>query len=991
MRKFDNDEIQKRQKIVGPCHSIYSLFNEKRKLLSEDWPKVFDSGKVEHVKALFGKTSNIVDSQIAALNALQQTIITQENELKLAEQKVDRHIRAAKLVENHFTFEKFILELLHKEEPDLERVNGFLRLLREDLEKQRSQLASVKSQGEGKQAYIEPVIKKLAAEEMKILRGIQPFWHDWELLVPRIEQFISDKGEVSQDELAMVEEDVKKLVGTYHKQFANNERAPQIGTELAINLYIQLPVEIGRIGRKIPISIINVDVTAFNNLDGTHELGDTLIEVCYDNLNKKFARRFKLSDGKELDSKGVVTILGRTRFKIVGVPKLELEQALKEIPDMVMAEIVRQQGHRFLHDDTKKERFLTLNTKMLAGYTELNIAHDRDEFQQLLFALDLTDDEYIRGKMAELEADSDIDLRAEKETMRNRLRDIEKGVAKKICDTIKMSAAKAEYLEKEYYDSVVDNRADEYKRRLDAEGIPEADESAVNEQRRHAINNDINSEIPLVLVYAEKIDKVWIGRNYIPEDEFEGRMIKRIAHQIGLDNFLTENLFWTCRILARITAEKKLELEGKSLSYRGQNEPSEGISYERLHDILSADFRFIKENMSSHDVKESEEILKGLADGFKLHGENTYVMTDTSALTKLLQLFIPLLKRHFYQQVLQKRHIAKSYDLRFTKALTEEAYDELLPKMMMVEGPQIMTFIELDGFNAFNKTYKPDSQDTFYHAVLKLIFDKFQETFNKGVDERHHRSLRMTKQGDEIWISYPLHTGSEKDPEKEKKEVRKRHQAFLENVRLALVKRSEGEALVIDNLHTVDWIPYLIENRTVMKQHLVNAFENKRNVRLHNNSKFRPDKKLQEGEKPRELTPLEAEGEMNTLFPHKLIGGQKQKLEQDEEDFSKWTSFDDCRQLTGTGLFGPDKLTYAYLLFHETVKIEKEGSSERAPTGRVIRLGTTIGYLGFNRPVIRRTSHEMQITRKILNGHIEDVRKVKGRGGIHDLEKTKIV
>ncbi len=893
MRKFDDTEIKKRQRLIEPCHRIYQLFKDKKITLGVFWPEAFEKGDVDRVAELFQKTSQIVDEQISAVNQIISLIKEQESKIKKQEEDVDKHTRYGKLTENHFTFQEAILNILHKEEPDIERLMQYFGFLKQDLERQKSLIDSVNKKGEGKQAYIETDLRELAKKEFEILNEIQPFWHDWELLALQLEKLTAQSGTVDDKQIDNIRDDVLRLLQGYHDEYTDNGRASQLGTEMAINLYLIPTQDIEKNKNKVPVTVINVDITAFNNLDGSHELGNVLIDVCYQELSKSFARDFiRSEDGSKMEGKGVVTILGRTRFKIIGVPFEELEVELPKLPVRVMEHVFRRQGKRFMGSN-KENRFRALNTQLLAGYQDMDVGGDRDNFKSILTLLNLQRSGALENK---------IDI----ESMRNQLRTIEQAVAKKVHDSIKFAAAKAEYLEKKEVPRMKQERLELLQHLKKKEGIPDMI-TPIFEQRFKELEQKVFDKFPEVMVYGkgQKISKEWIGRNYIPEEEFEGRMVQRISHQIGFDLQRTREFF---------------------------------DAFYSLHSKNKAG------DMTAEEAKKFQE-----------------------------------LKNQFYQEVLQSRQIAKSYDLRFTAALREEAYDEVLPKMMLVEGPQVMTFIELDGFNAFNKTYRPNSQDIFYHAVLQMMSEKFEYTFNKGFPEEQHMKLRMTKQGDEIWISYPLHPPRGMIGENQ-------HKEFLEKIRLSLVERSGDNVLEIDNPNTVEWIPYLIEKRDDMERHMENSFRNNRLIRYVDNDLFKSTEKVSEQFKPAIVREQDGPVLLSRVFPKALFTGQKNILKQDQEDFSKWKVLDGARMITGHGLFGLDVLQYAYLLFNETVKLDVGGSSERAPTGRVIRLGTTMGYTGFKEHLIKNDSQEMNTTRKKLNDSIEELRKTKGRGGTYNLE-----
>jgi GGDEF domain-containing protein len=902
MRIFEHEEIKKRAKIVQLCHKLYLLFNEKKNDLAVDWQAEFNRGGIPQVMTIYTRTLDVVRQQADIVSDLIDLVKQQEEEDLLAEEKAAKHAHYGELIKSHFGFSSPTGELVKKEQLDTESILRFLEQIHQDLKEQKKRLEDVRSRGAGQQAYVEIDVRKLAEKEFSLLKDIQPFWRDWETVTARIEQLTANIGKVDEQQLEEARREIEQLLGIYQQQFSNDNRASQLGTELALNLYIQPTEEIEKLGNKIPIAIINVDITNCNIIDGSHKLGDSFIDIFYQELEKAFHRDFTKKNGKneknpKISGSGVVTILGRTRFKIVGVPKEELEKALKEVPDKVYNRLMEEHGSRFIGTE-HETRFRRISTRMLAGYETLELGQYRENCLVLLEQLRMLPETYIQGDFQE--RGLKLDERLVKQSIQTALKHVEKIIALRIDETIKKAAAKAEYLEKEEFPKLEEKWFRKYTDILHSEGVHEEDahlpifRPVVDAAKKAASN-----EIPLVLLYDKKVESVWIGRNYIPEDEFEGRMIKRLAHRQGFDTQRTKEFL----------------------------------------DILS------KMNDSARDRKLPEEEKQRLEEA----------------------------KKKFYNDVLQSKHIAKSYDLRFTKALREEAYDEVMPQMMLLEGPQIMTFIELDGFNAFNNTYTADTQDTYYHYILKRIFEEFDNVFNKGASENKRLPLRMTKQGDEIWISYPRYTDDGAVSEKQ-------HNEFLRRVKRMLSSRQHGEALEVNNLKTVAWMPYLIENKEVMNAHIDNALSKAQTIHYIDNSRYFPSEPHPADKPHLQITQLNKGSFLG------LWSGIKSN--KNEDDFSSWKVINRAREVTGGGMFGPEKFMYSYMLFDETVKIQAEGGgSRRDMTGRVIRLGATIGYAGFDQPITRQDAAQMKLLRKNLNEAIEHVREIKGRGGIHNLEK----
>jgi hypothetical protein len=904
MRVFSKEEIQKRAELVTLCSQLYSLFNEKREELAVDWKEEFNKGGITHVEQLFQRTLQVVDQQMRTVSQLSELIRKQHREHELAEAELDKHTHYTELVKAHFSFSDIAGNLIKKEELDVEKISSILMQIYLDLKQQKDTLEAVRKKGAGRQAYIEIDVRRLAEKEMALLKDIRPFWKDWETVVVKVESILSNIGEASDEQLAAVREEIEQLLGIYHSQFANNNRAPQMGTELAINLYIQPTDEVYKLGNKIPIAIINIDVTGCNIIDDSHELGNKLIDIGYEELERRLRRNFrKLSSGdknRDILGKGVVTILGRTRYKIVGVPKDEIEKHLKELPDVVMNRL-REQDFVKRYEGMQKKRFERLNTVMLGGYVDLKVGEDRELFAWKLIELGMNNDDFLRDSI--MLNRRDIDAKVEAERLRRELKEMEKEIAGKIDSAIKQAAAKAEYLEKVELPKRTKARMQEFQR-LEAEAQHHASLTPGVIIDDFELMQQAFSKFPHILVYADKIDDIWMGRNYVPEEEFEGTMINRLSHQIGLDTH------WSREFL---------------------------------------DF-----------LKHAKELAKGN----KLDPETAKKLQD--------------LKERFYTEVLQKRALAKSYDLRMKMAIREEAYDQLLADMSVLEGPQIITFIELDGFNAFNRVYLPDCQDTYYHSVLKRIFDEFDNVFNRRAEDSYLMSMRMTKQGDEIWLSYPLNPARGRIEERQ-------HVEFLDRVRRALISRDERYALSVDNKKTVRWVPYLIENEEEMMRHLDNCLSGANTSNDHR--VFYVDNERFKQSEPQQLIDPHLE---ITAVNRKILNDSFRKdarCNKDEESFAKWKTLKNARETTGTGIFGPKSFKFAYMLFDETVKISDPNGSKRLNTGRIIRLGTTMGYAGFRHEIAYSTPNEVKEMRESLNKSVEILRKEKGRGGIHNLEK----
>jgi len=901
MRIFGHEEIQKRAKIVQLCHKLYLLFNEKKEDLVVDWQAEFNKGGVQRVARLYDRTVDVVGQQADIVSDLITLVKEQEEDDKLAEEKSAKHLHYTELIKTHFGFSNPAGELVKKEQLDADSIINLLGQIREDILEQQKKLHDVRKKGAGQQAYIEMDIRKLTEREFALLKHIQPFWRDWEAVTARIEQITTNIGKVDEQQLASARQEIEQLLGIYQQQFSNDNRASQLGTELALNLYIQPTEEIEKLGNKIPIALINVDITMCNIVDGSHNVGDSFIDFCYQELHKALRRDFtkKNKDEKNrvIEGVGVVTILGRTRFKIVGVPKADIEKALKDIPEKVYNRLMEKHGKEYFGTEDEM-KFRSISTRMLAGYEELEIGHHREDFLTILEQMRMVPETYLRG-FGGVHGEP-LDTKLMREAFHNSLRHIEQLMATDIDKAIKTAAAKAEYLEKREFPKLFDKWYSGYVELLQKNGVPE-DQAHLHifQSRVREAKKEASAEFPLVLLYDKQVEKVWIGKNYIPEDEFEGRMIKRISHQQGFDTQRTNEFF---EIITKMSAAGK---------------------------------------------------------GGELSPENSQKLEEA--------------KKRFYNEVLQAKHIAKSYDLRFTKSLREEAYDEVTPQMMLLEGPQIMTFIELDGFNAFNKSYTADTQDTYYHAILKRIFEEFDTVFNKGIPENRKIPLRMTKQGDEIWISYPAYSENAKISEKQ-------HNEFLERIRRMLASRKQGESLEVNNLKTVNWMPYLIEDKEVMNAHIDNALAKAQTIAYVDNGMYSPGNS-QPADKPHL--------QINQSNKGSFIGRWGViKANDNEEDFSEWKIINGAREVTGSGMFGPATFMYSYMLFEETVKIKVEGGgSLRNKTGRAVRLGTTIGYAGFGKSITRTSAEEMKKLRKVLNESVEHIRERKGRGGIHNLEK----
>ncbi|MBU2561844.1 MAG: hypothetical protein KKD17_06100 [Nanoarchaeota archaeon] len=900
MRRFEKEEIEQRSKIVALCHSLYQLFNEKKQELAVDWREEFNKGGVEKVEQLFNRTLEVVDQQIGAVSQLSELIRQQDTEIRESAGMLDKHLDYASLVKSHFSFATIAGELVKKEELDTEKLLELLRKLFLDLSEQKKKLDSVKKQGAGKQAYVEVDVRSLAETEFRILQGITPFWNEWETLVPKIEVLVSRLGEASDEEVAQLKKEIKDLLDSYHKSFANDEQASQLGTELALNLAIQPTKEITALGNKVSIVIINVDMTACNTLDESHNLGNALMKKIYEELDRRLRRDFTktgIDEGSsKIEGKGVVTILGRTRFKIVGVPKQELEKALKEIPPIVLKHLQNAFGSEFHGKD--RERLDHLNTSLLAGYEEMDVGQESMNFVLKLLSLRVSTDSYLKSLF--IPYTGELDEKIERERIMAELKQAERDIALKIDTAIKHAAAKAEYLEKKFLPDYEGRKLGEIERRMEEENIPPI-ETPIFVARIRAIEREVLADFPSVVIYDRKVEpqSAWVGLNYIPEEEFEGKMINRVAHQIGLDNHLTKELFG---LLEEARQKKK--------------------------------------------------------DG-KLEPEDAKKLQD--------------LKERFYLDVLQKRHLAKSYDLRFPASLREDSFDQVLAAMILIEGPQVMTFFELDGFNAFNKMYRPDSQDTYYHSVLKMILTHFDETFNNKAAESYRIKPRMVKQGDEIWLSYPLNSERGKVEEDD-------HSRFLERVQRSLVSLSMNEGLQVPNLRTIDWIPYRIENKMLTQMHLRNCFSKAKQTYYVDNSRFTGDRPQSDGHL--KVTPETAERIFGGYFAFsKIVSSNK------EEGFKDWKTLNPARQVDGEGQFGPKAFIYSSMLFEETVKILSGGASSRLKTGRVIRLGTTAGYAGFGKPIMHTTPEGVNHIRTALNKSVEKMREIKGRGGIYNLEK----
>ncbi len=892
MQKFTKEEIEKRAKIIGPCNTLLQLFTEKKNLFESDWTRLFNEGQVENVIAIHKNTAQLVKRQIKTVEQIISLIKEEQGELAA---ETNKHLNYTELLKAHFLLGDEEGNPVSKEKTDTQEIIQALNNLLNVLKEQDKRLKETK--GAGQEAYSEAGLKELLIKEFQVLKEVKPFWHDWELQVVRINNMLENYESVREEEITELAKDIRDLLRRYHEEYASNGKASQLGTELAINLYLNETEEVNKLGG-IPIAIVNIDMTACNILDESHKLGDALIETGYEILKKELLREFTLlPDKKTLSGKGVITIFGRTKYKIVGVPKEEIEKALKKIHegDLILKELKKpeNQGNRFMGTPQQRQ-FEALNTRMVVGYELLKIGNERVKFQQAIFKQTM-----LRSSLGgETKLEEKAEIEHQLEQAKQEIKEVEKAVASAVDEAIKRAAAKAEYLEKEVFPKMFNKKLNEILQEDKKRNIPLIPIPLFKKEQRK-VENIVLSNFPSILIYDGEIDKIYLGRNYVPEQEFEGVMIKRLSHQIGLDMKIATQLY-----KAFSEAKKK----GK---------------------------------ITPEEAKKLKE-----------------------------------LKQEFYLNVLQKRHLEKSYDLRFTKALREEAYDELVAKMCILEGPQIMTFIEIDGFNAFNKIYKPDPEDTYYHKMLKVMFDKFEEQFNKGVGDEYKIKLRMTKQGDEIWISYPLHTNRGVIKEED-------HRKFLQKVHDAFVSRKEGEAMEVKNFRTVDWISCLILSNEEIRQHLENCWKNGKETYLVNNSSLRPDR-------PQELMPpkITPENQKELLeldskvrFWLKFLGNS------DIEEMKRWKILKDVRQVTGEGLFGPEQFKYWEMLFNETVKVQEGGASKRKYTGRIIRAGTTIGYAGFKTPIMLENAEDVHQFRKLLNESIEKMRQRKGRGKIYNLQK----
>ncbi|MFC1723657.1 hypothetical protein ACFL0V_05950 [Nanoarchaeota archaeon] len=899
MQLLTKEEIQRRSVLIAILHKLHELYASKKEILEKDWIKLFNEGQLDDVQQLHTKTKQLVKQQIRTVDQLISLFKKEQGELVVDAGKNADYVS---LVKHHVGFAE--LKQVGADVEDI--IRSFDRygwLLKE----QERILKEVR--GQGQQAYGEKDLRKWLEEEFKLLEHVQPFWHDWELIVVKVEKLLENIDKLTEEEYNMVQRDIALLLEKYHKEYSDDFTASQLGTELAVNLYIH-PVKELDWERGIPVAVVNIDMTACNNLDESHKLGDEMIKVGYEYLIRKLDRSFtRVDTGKEIPSDGVVTVLGRTRYKIVGVPKEEIVDALQHIhdTDAIMKELSKpsRQGDRYLKGADEDpiraiqaKKFKSLNTRMVVGYHDLAPLHTGKVFLKQV--------DELTGVRAKLEGEVPLDQRSDLESRKQELlgliKKTEKFMAADVDGAIKKAAGRAEYLEKEMYDHLKDQKLKEIQTMEEADGIPILPTPYYAAEQRK-IENTVLRRFPEILVYDGTTPDEYYGRNYIPEKEFEGLMIKRIGHQLGLDGFLTRGFY-------EVLGATRVGKDGK---------------------LLPQDAARLK-----------------------------------------------MWKERFYTDVLQKRHWEKNYELRMTQSLREKAYDEVLSKMTWIEGAQIMTFIEIDGFNAFNKIYRPDPDDTYYHTMLKVLYDRFEETINNVRDE-YQMELRMTKQGDEIWISYPRRRPSGEDV------TEKEHRKFLQSVHDSFVRRGD-EGYAVKNFMTAQWIPLLILHREKTGEHLRRAVGNAQKVFFVNNAKYSP-KASQEApyigmndENANSLLSLNSKVAFYTKFHHN----------NDEENMDRWKVLDGVRDTSGLGIFGPEKFKYSEMLFKETVKLTLGGGSVRSFTGRIVRVGTTMGYVGFDNAVILKTSEEVEELRKELNKAVEKVREDIGRGGYHNLEKKYV-
>lgn len=859
MKRYSSEDIKKRLPLVKASHEFITVSDKKDRLLKfrgRTWESEFNLGAIEPIIDAYNQVKRIVDQQIELVYSI--------NHLLHAEEE---HIET---VLSHYNFPE-----LQREEADLQKLSLQMHKIAGFLSVEQNLIKKTRAVKTYDKARLLDQIVRYDKSISEFFRGITPFWHDWEVVASKVDHIMQRIEMSTEEDWNAIKKEIHEYVSKMHGEFSEDGKAPQLGTELAINLMFN-DADINKQQGGIPIAVINIDVTSCNSLDGSHRLGNALIKYCYEELDKALTRDFEFGKKNKLSGVGVVTILGRTRFKIVGVDKKELEKAMQELPGRVLKRLKRL-AKLVLKDSHHSDNVKMLNTTMLAGFAIASLGDNKREIMDMIANLRSygtfgakTPDEHSRVAV---------------------LRGIEHSMGDAIVKATKLAAARAEYLEKEVVPREVQKKTEIFMKELSKAGLSVVPENEDQRNKLDKIRDKVWKDFASVLVYEEKIDPLYLGRNYVPEDEFEGRMIERIGHQIGMDKMYLRE----------------------------------------LDQAVRKSFQSAKPN-----IKELED-----------------------------------LKKKFIEQVLQKRALATAYDVRFKRALRENAYDETLAAATFSEGPQIWTFIEIDGFNAFNRVFFPDHEDSYYHMILKEVYLQFEKEF--GDDDIR---LRMTKQGDEIWISYPLNT-----PKGVVKE--KRHRRFLESFQKRLIERSN--ALTVINSGTARWVPHLILDVEKTKDVVQKSLAAGTDVKYIDNDVYYDNYKRKlsvhwAGEE--DLSEANLSAFLDDDFLKKAV-----KVNKDENSFDKWRSFANGIDISRRGP-GDKELKLPTMLFPELLKKEiGGGNSIRFRTGRNIRLGTTIGYMGFEKLYFMpRNAKEVKEHRENLNEAVEDVRKNIGRGGLHNVK-----
>ena len=275
MKAFSKEEIEKRAKIAGLCHQLLLLFKEKKEDLRPSWRELFDKGEVSGVTELHDRTVLVTRKQKEAVTTLIK--LFQEEQAELSSE-VNKHINYTELVKAHFQFGPGAL--LEKEQSDTQQIIIALQLVFSTLDEQSKILKT--SKGPGQQAYSETGLRDLLKRETELLEKIQPFWRDWEVVVSQIEGLLENADELTEEKWKSVYKEIMLLLDQYHSDYSNGYKASQLGTELAITLYINPTKELdpdyrgfGNEPEKrggVPIAVVNIDMTACNNLDESHKL-----------------------------------------------------------------------------------------------------------------------------------------------------------------------------------------------------------------------------------------------------------------------------------------------------------------------------------------------------------------------------------------------------------------------------------------------------------------------------------------------------------------------------------------------------------------------------------------------------------------------------------------------------------------------------------------------------------------------------------------------